>query len=100
MAASRPHRREGALPGGERRAHRQGHRRPAHPCGVRPYAGRNPQRRPVLHRPHRAEGAPLPHAQQRTAGDGQADAHVRPRLQGNEQLTDGQGRIAGHERRH
>ena len=37
--------------------------------------------RPILHRCHRSQGEPLAHAQQRTAGHDQADAHVCPRLQ-------------------
>ena len=55
---------------------------PAHQGSIGTYSRRNSGERPLLHRSHWTEGAPLSYPQQRLVGHGEADAYVRPRLQG------------------
>ena len=77
MATGRLRRRRHRLQRRERRPDREGHRRPAHPRAVGTHAAGDSRRRPLLHRPDRAEGAPLAHPFQRSFSNGKTNASLR-----------------------
>ena len=77
-------RRHYSVSGRERRTHRKGTRFAAHPRGVGTHPRRDSQLRPLLHQGDWSERTPLAYPQQRSAGNGEADAHVRTGIQGQE----------------
>ena len=73
-------RRQSLVHGRQRRDHHQRNHRTAYPGAGRSDTAGDTRHGPLFHRRHRPERQPLPHAEQRFAGHGQADAALCARF--------------------